>query len=92
MRGTRKIIFLHKTGLHMRPAGRIMETAKRYQSDIRLVWEGRSANAKSILDMLTMALPPGAELAIEADGPDAETALDALEQLIRGNINVYEDV
>jgi len=76
----------------MRPAGRIMETAKKYQSDIRLIWTDRTANAKSILDMLTLAVPPGAEVTIEADGPDAEIALDALEKLIRNNINVYEDV
>ena len=69
-----------------------MEAACKFKSDIHLTWASRRANAKSILEMLTMAVPPGAELTIEADGADAETALDALEKLIRDSINVYEDV
>jgi phosphotransferase system HPr (HPr) family protein len=90
-RVTRKVPLLHKTGLHMRPAGRIMELAARYKSNIRLGCADRSANAKSILEMLSLAAPPGAELVIEAEGPDAEEALNAIETLIRTRINLEED-
>jgi phosphotransferase system HPr (HPr) family protein len=91
-RGIRKVPLLHKTGLHMRPAGRIMELACKYKSSIRLGWADRSANAKSILEMLSLAAPPGAELVLEAEGSDAEEALDAIEALIRTRINPEEDV
>ena len=90
-RGTRKVALLHKTGLHMRPAGRIMETALKFKSDVQLKWADRSANAKSILEMLSLAAPPGAELVLEASGSDADQALDALEALIRDRINREED-
>jgi phosphocarrier protein HPr len=90
-RGSRKVPLLHKTGLHMRPAGRIMETASRFKADVHLSWADRSANAKSILEMLSLAAPPGAELTLEAQGSDAEQALDALEALIRDRINPEED-
>ena len=91
-RGIRKVPLLHKTGLHMRPAGRIMELANRYKSNIRLGCADRSANAKSILEMLSLAAPPGVELTLEAQGSDAEQALDAIEGLIRDQINREEDV
>ena len=91
-RGSRKVPLLHKTGLHMRPAGRIMELAAQYKSNIRLSCADRSANAKSILEMLSLAAPPGAELVLEAEGSDAEEALDAIEALIRTRINLEEDV
>jgi len=89
--GFRKIPLLHKTGLHMRPAGRIMETASRFKSDVHLSWSDRRANAKSILEMLSLAAPPGVELTLEAQGSDAEQALDAIEELIRDRINREED-
>jgi phosphotransferase system HPr (HPr) family protein len=86
-----KVPLLHKTGLHMRPAGRIMELAAKYKADIKLSCSDRTANAKSILDMLSLAAPPGAELFFEADGADAKEALDALNDLIRNHINLEED-
>ena len=88
----RRVPLLHKTGLHMRPAGKIMELAARYQSNIRLSCADRTANAKSILEMLSLAAPPGAELVIDAEGGDAEEALNAIETLIRTRINLEEDV
>lgn len=75
----------------MRPAGRIMELARKYQADIRLNWSGKSADAKSILELLSLGVPPGAELVFEAEGPDAEAALGALESLVREEINRFED-
>ena len=91
-RASRKVPLLHKTGLHMRPAGRIMELAARFKSNIRLGCADRSANAKSILELLSLAAPPGAELVLEAEGSDAEEALNAIEALIRTRINLEEDV
>ena len=91
-RGTRKVPLLHKTGLHMRPAGRIMETASRFKADVQLSWGDRTANAKSILEMLSLAVPPGVELTLEAHGSDADRALDAIESLIRDRINREEEV
>ena len=83
----RKVPLLHRTGLHLRAAGRFSETANEYQSDIRLVAMGRSVNGKSVLDILTLGAAPGAELTIQAEGPDAWQALDALETLVRNNFD-----
>ena len=82
---------LHKTGLHLRPAGRIMETASRFKSNIKLIWKGRSANAKSLLEMVSLAILPGSELTFTAEGEDAEEAVRAIEELIRNTVNVTED-
>jgi phosphotransferase system HPr-like phosphotransfer protein len=42
--------------------------------------------------MLSLAAPPGCELVLEAEGSDAQEALDAIETLIRTRINLEEDV
>lgn len=68
-------------GLHARPAGKIANEAQRFASSVMLATEGAEADAKSILDVLTLAAPLGAEVHIRAKGPDADQAVQALAQL-----------
>ena len=75
----------HAVGLHARPASLFVQTAKRHKSEIRVSHNGRSANAKSILSVLTLGAGKGAELTIQAEGDDADAALGALQALIADN-------
>lgn len=75
----------HKVGLHARPASVFVQTAKKFASDITVTHGERSANAKSILTVLTLGAHQGAVITIQAEGPDAGEALSALEQLINDN-------
>jgi len=81
----RTVPLLHRTGLHLRAAGRFAETASRYEADIGLSVDSRPVNGKSVLEILTLGAAPGVELTICAKGEDAEQALDALEALVRDN-------
>jgi len=83
----RRVPLLHKTGLHLRAAGRFAEAANLFQSDISLSATGRTVNAKSVLEILTLGAGPGVDLVIRAKGGDAEKALDALEKLVRDNFD-----
>lgn len=80
-----KINVEHNAGLHARPASLFVQTAKRYNSQITVSHEARSANAKSILSVLTLGASRGAELLIRAEGEDADAALEALQALILSN-------
>jgi len=42
-------------------------------------------NAKSLLGVLMLAAETGTELAIRAEGPDEDEAVDALVKLVEGN-------
>jgi phosphotransferase system HPr (HPr) family protein len=75
----------HSAGLHARPASLFVQTAKRFQSNITVSHGSRSANAKSILTVLTLGASRGAEVTIRAEGEDADAALEALQTLIAGN-------
>jgi len=72
----------NKVGLHARPAALFVQTAKRFDCDIRVTHDEREANAKSILDVLTLGASHGSVITIYAEGGDAEHALVALETLI----------
>jgi phosphocarrier protein HPr len=74
----RNVVVTHDVGLHARPAAQFVKTANGFSSDIRVHHKDKSANAKSILEVLTLDAGKDANLTIAAEGPDAEEALDAL--------------
>jgi phosphocarrier protein len=68
-------------GLHARPAGKISQEAQRYEASITVQSCDMEADAKSILDLLTLAAPQGTELTLRAQGPDAGEAITGLSKL-----------
>jgi phosphocarrier protein len=91
MGAQRTVPLLYKNGIHLRSAGEFIKTANKFRSDIRLTVKGRTVNAKSYIDVLLLATPPGVNLILEAEGDDAEQSLDALADLIKNNFNLAEE-
>jgi phosphotransferase system HPr (HPr) family protein len=71
-------------GLHARPAALFVRLAKTFQSTIVVRKGDREANAKSILRVLTLEALQGDVLRIDADGEDAEEAVQRLHDLLAG--------
>ncbi len=92
MRFQKSVPLIHKTGLHLRPARRIMDAAGKFKCDIKLMYRGKTANAKSITDIILLAALPGAELLIVTEGTDAQEAMTTLEDVIVNSINRDEDI
>lgn len=92
MRCQKSVPLTHKTGLHLRPARRLMDAANKFRSDIRLQYRGKTANAKSITDIILLAALPGADLMITTEGEDAQEALAAIENVVVNSINRDEDM
>ena len=78
-------------GLHLRAANRLVKIARRFQSDIRVFWNDRVANGKSILDLLTLGAESGALLEFEVIGPDSEEAAAALSELVESSFQGTEE-
>ncbi|MEX0701041.1 MAG: HPr family phosphocarrier protein [Planctomycetales bacterium] len=72
-------------GLHLRPLSLIAEAARRYGAAVHLHNGTRSADAKNVLDLMTLNAQQGAELVIEARGRDAQPALDELLRLFQSD-------
>lgn len=73
----------NQLGLHARAAARLVRTANRFQSHLRLerVDGSASADAKSILNVLMLAAVGGTELRAIAEGRDEAEAIAALSGL-----------
>ncbi len=69
-------------GFHLRAAGRIVKLTKLFTCEVTIRYNGRLANAKSIMGLASLAAEFGAVVEITCDGPDEETALAQLERLI----------
>lgn len=69
-------------GFHLRAAGRIVKLTKSFASEVTIRFEGRIANAKSIMGLASLAAEYGTIVTVEVEGPDEVAALAALQQLI----------
>ena len=76
--GEARFLLIDPAGLHARPAARFVQTASRFRSTITIEHGTREASAKSLLSLLGLALRQGSEIALCADGDDADAALTAL--------------
>lgn len=75
------LIVTNKLGIHARPAGMVVDITSRAESAVFIIYEGARANAKSILNVMMLAITPGSEVKFEVDGPDEQEVMSQLEQL-----------
>jgi phosphocarrier protein len=75
-----------KSGLHARPAAIFVQNAKGFQCQITLIKNEKSANAKSILSVLTLGAEQGDQVILKAEGDDAASAVDKLATLLEGDL------
>jgi len=66
---------MNKLGLHARPAAKIVETTKKFKSEITISKNDIQINAKSIMGVMMLAAEAGSTLIISAEGEDAQEAL-----------------
>jgi phosphocarrier protein HPr len=71
-----------EAGLHARPAAQFVKTARQFSSAIVVIKDGKEANAKSSLKVMTLGAKKGDTITIRAEGEDAGEAVDALVDLI----------
>ena len=64
--------------LHARPAGALTRAAAAFTSDVQVGVDGRTANAASVLAVMTLGATKGTTVLVTADGPDAQAAVDAV--------------
>ena len=77
-----KVVIKNSVGLHARPAANLVKEALRHQCIIHVEFAGKKADAKSILQVLSLGAGCGQEVAVFANGPEEEEALAKVVALI----------
>lgn len=78
----KKVRIRSSQGLHARPAAIFVQVAKRFKSNVKIRKGRETVDGKSIMGILSLAASRGNIIEIMLEGPDAEAALHALEQII----------
>lgn len=85
---TRTVTIGSATGLHARPAKLFVEAAAAQPVEVRIGTAGKKpVPAKSMLGVLSLGAHQGTEVTLEAEGPEAEAALDVLAELLAKDLD-----
>ncbi len=82
---SKEITITHEEGVHARPASIFVREAAKFQSEITLTADGTTVNGKSIMGLLMLALCNGAQVQVNADGPDEADAVNRLGDVLSGS-------
>lgn len=75
------IVITNKLGLHARASAKLTQLASGYTSDVHISRASKRVNAKSIMGVMMLAAGKGTTVTVDAEGPDAQEALVAIEAL-----------
>ena len=74
---------LNAEGIHARPAAAFVRCARDFESTLEIIKDGVTFPAQSILAVLTANLNRGARFTLRATGPDAQSAIERMSELLR---------
>lgn len=78
----RTVEIVNKRGLHARASAKFVKLATEFDAEVRVTRDGTVVDARSIMGLMMLAAGPGSSIDIEAEGPEAVKAVDALAELV----------
>lgn len=79
---TKEVVVKNSTGLHARPATLLVKKASSFKSDIFIEYNGKSANIKSLIGVLSLGVKKDASIKIMTSGDDEKYAIEEIAKLI----------
>ena len=83
---SKEVVVRCESGLHNRQATYFVQKANEFECGIWLESGSRKMNAKSLLGIMSLGITTGTTVVLSAQGTDAETAVNALEQLLQRDV------
>lgn len=71
-------------GVHSRPSAKVAQTAREFDAEIQIISDDGEVDAKSMLDILSLALGYNDRVRLLASGPQARKALIAIVEIMQG--------
>ena len=81
-------IVVNEKGLHTRPSTELVKCATTFKSQVMLVYQSYTVNAKSLLGILMLAATRGSKIQVVAEGEDAEEAVKSILTLARNKFHI----
>ncbi|MPZ11570.1 MAG: HPr family phosphocarrier protein [Kiloniellaceae bacterium] len=83
----RRVTICNQKGLHARAAAKFVKLAETFNAQVTVEKNDVRVPGSSIMGLMMLAAGPGCDIEIEATGPGAEQAVDALAQLVAGKFD-----
>ena len=83
---SKEVVVRCESGLHNRQATYFVQKANEFECGIWLESGSSKMNAKSLLGIMSLGITTGTTVVLSAQGTDAETAVNALEQLLQRDV------
>ncbi len=83
----RTVSICNERGLHARASAKFVKLAASFDAEVRVGKDGQMVDARSIMGLMMLAAGIGCDVEIEAEGPDAEAAIEALAGLVAGRFD-----
>ena len=77
------VLVVDPVGLHARPATVAVNAASKFKSDVKIAFNGKSVNMKSIMGVMSLGIPTQSEITISCDGEDEEEAVKQIEEILK---------
>ena len=81
-----KVVIKNPTGLHLRPAGVLSQTAMKFKCDVIIECGEKRIIAKSVLNVMAAGIKCGTEITLVCDGEDEEEAMKTISQAIESGL------
>jgi phosphocarrier protein HPr len=78
----RELAIINQRGLHARASAKFVKCAESFNADITVSRDGMSVPGTSIMGLMMLGAAMGTSISVEARGPEAQKALEALAQLV----------
>ena len=79
---TRELAIINQRGLHARASAKFVKCAEGFDANIIVSKDGQAVPGTSIMGLMMLAASMGTSISVEASGPQAEAAIDALQALV----------
>ena len=79
---SKDVVVNNGTGLHARPATLLVKKASSFKSDVSIEFNGKKANVKSLIGVLSLGVTKGATITVLANGDDEALAVEEIAGLI----------
>lgn len=77
------VLVVDPVGLHARPATVAVNAASKFKSEVKVAYNGKTVNMKSIMGVMSLGIPTQSEITINCDGEDEEEAIKQIEDILK---------
>ena len=77
------VLVVDPVGLHARPATVAVNAASKFKSEVKVAYNGKTDNMKSIMGVMSLGIPTQSEITISWDGEDEEEAIKQIEDILK---------